>query len=114
MRLGHALRRTALAALVGVLPGVAAGGDAIEFDTLSLDQGLSQSIVERIVQDRTGFMWFATENGLNQFDGYRFTVHRHVPDDPLSLSYNELKALYEDGDGRLWVGTRRAGALPRR
>ena len=102
------LRRSAtltLAALLGVFPALAAGDEAIEFDTLSLEDGLSQSIVEHIVQDRMGFMWFATENGLNQFDGYRFTVHRHVPDDPLSISYNELKALHEDHNGRLWVGT---------
>ena len=105
MSLKRKLRWTVLVALVGVLPGVATAGENIEFDSLSLEDGLSQSIVERIVQDRQGFMWFATEDGLNRFDGYRFTVHRNVPGDPLSLSYNELKALYEDRDGRLWVGT---------
>jgi ligand-binding sensor domain-containing protein/serine phosphatase RsbU (regulator of sigma subunit) len=101
----RARRWIVLVALVGVWPGAADGGDAIEFDSLSLEDGLSQSIVERIVQDRQGFMWFATEDGLNRFDGYRFTVHRHDSGNPQSLSYNELKALYEDRDGRLWVGT---------
>ena len=81
-----------------------AGQERIGFSHLSLEQGLSQSIIEQIVQDRTGFMWFATEDGLNRFDGYRFVLYRNVPGDPESLSYNELKALYEDRDGTLWVG----------
>ena len=82
----------------------AVGGERIDFERLSLQEGLSQSIVEQIVQDRKGFMWFATEDGLNRFDGYQFTVHKNVPGDVNSLSYNELKAVYEDANGFLWVG----------
>ena len=71
-----------------------AGQNRIDFDRLSLEQGLSQSIIEQMVQDRKGFMWFATEDGLNRFDGYRFTVYKNVPGNPNSLSYNELKAVH--------------------
>jgi ligand-binding sensor domain-containing protein/serine phosphatase RsbU (regulator of sigma subunit) len=78
--------------------------DRIDFDRLSLEDGLSQSIIEAIVQDRQGFMWFATEDGLNRYDGYDFTVFRNQPGNSDSLGYNELKALYEDDDGILWVG----------
>jgi len=86
-----------------------AGQDRIDFDRLSLEEGLSQSIIEQMVQDRKGFMWFATEDGLNRFDGYRFTVYKNIPGDPNSLSYNELKALYEDREGILWVGIFESG-----
>lgn len=102
--------RAALAAAVAGLVLVApARGDPFELERLSLEQGLSQSILEGIVQDRLGFLWFATEDGLNRYDGYRFQVLRHDPDDPDSLSYNDLKCVYEDREGILWIGTFGAG-----
>ncbi|MCI0695433.1 STAS domain-containing protein [candidate division KSB1 bacterium] len=48
----------------------------LTFEQISIEQGLSQSIVFCIVQDRGGFMWFGTEDGLNKYDGYDFTVIR--------------------------------------
>ena len=77
----------------------------IRFENISTDQGLSQSTVNAIIQDRQGFLWFATEAGLNQYDGYRFTVYQHDPDNPRSLSSNVVLSSFEDRDGRLWVGT---------
>jgi len=62
------LRWASLIALSSVTSVTFAGQDRIDFDRLSLDQGLSQSIIEQMVQDRKGFMWFATEDGLNRFD----------------------------------------------
>ncbi len=96
--------RVSVAILAGVAVAASAGQERIDFGHLSLEQGLSQSIIEQIVQDRTGFMWFATEDGLNRFDGYRFALHKNVPGNPKSLSYNELKALHEDREGHLWIG----------
>jgi len=90
--------------------GIAAAAEPrIDFDRLSIDEGLSQSIVEQILQDRQGFMWFVTEDGLNRFDGYTFTVYRNVAGDPSSLSHNELKSIFEDGSGILWVGAFEGG-----
>ena len=89
--------------------GAAAAETRIDFDRLSIDEGLSQSIVEQILQDRQGFMWFVTEDGLNRFDGYTFTVYRNVAGDPSSLSHNELKSIFEDGSGILWVGAFEGG-----
>ena len=71
------------------------------FERISIEQGLSQSIVEGALQDQTGFMWFVTEDGLNRYDGYRFLVKKHVAGDPNSLSHNELKAIHEDSSGKL-------------
>jgi serine phosphatase RsbU (regulator of sigma subunit)/ligand-binding sensor domain-containing protein len=77
----------------------------LTFEQIFLEQGLSQSIVQCISQDRTGFMWFGTEDGLNRYDGYKFTVIRNNPEDPNSLSYNNITAIYEDRSGILWIGT---------
>ena len=74
--------------------------------------GLSQSAVNSIYQDRHGFMWFGTEDGLNCFDGYSFAVFRRDAADPASLSHNFVWAIVEDADGGLWVGTE--GGLNRR
>ena len=56
-----------------------------------------------------GFMWFATEDGVNRFDGHTFTVFKNQADNPNSLSYNEIKALCQDGKGMLWIGTFEGG-----
>ena len=85
----------------------------MRFEHLSLDQGLSQSYVTCMLQDRRGFMWFGTQDGLNLYDGYGFTVFKHDPADPGSLSHNAVWALYESHDGTLWVGTD-GGGLNRR
>ncbi len=71
---------------------------ARDFRHLSVEQGLSQSSVYSIAQDAQGFMWFATQNGLNRFDGYRFVQYPH------SLPSNEIQALLVDSNGQLWVG----------
>ncbi len=77
----------------------------LTFEQIFLGHGLSQSIVQCICPDRTGFMWFGTEDGLNQFDGYEFTGLRNDPADTNRLSYNNVTALCEDFFGNLWIGT---------
>ena len=79
------------------------------FEQISVEQGLSQSIVNFIIQDRRGYLWFGTEDGLNLYDGYGFSVLRSDPDDPYSLSYNQITALYEDRSGSIWAGTFNGG-----
>lgn len=77
----------------------------LRFERLSLEQGLSQSHVNCILQDRHGFLWLGTQDGLNRYDGYRFQVFKHDSRDPDSLANNTVWALFEDKDGVLWVGT---------
>jgi signal transduction histidine kinase/ligand-binding sensor domain-containing protein/DNA-binding response OmpR family regulator len=79
------------------------------FRHLTIADGLSQNTVAAILQDRRGFMWFGTKDGLNRYDGYSFLVFRHDPSDPSSLSDSDITALFEDREGRLWVGTRNGG-----
>ena len=84
-------------------------GDApvrdLRFTHLTTNDGLSQGYVVDILQDRRGFMWFATRDGLNRYDGYTFVVYKHHPNDPDSLSSNFLQDLMEDDRGNLWVAT---------
>lgn len=68
---------------------------SIRFDHISLEQGLSQSVVLDILQDRQGFMWFATQDGLNRYDGYNFKVFKYIMGN----------ALAEDSNGRLWIAS---------
>jgi len=77
----------------------------IKFERISLEQGLSQSSVYGILQDDKGFMWFGTQDGLNKYDGYNFTVHRPVPGDPNSLTHRFIWSIYQDQEGLFWIGT---------
>ena len=79
------------------------------FNHLGLEDGLSQSSIYGIVQDRRGFLWFATEDGLNRYDGYGFQVYKPDPDDPNSLADGFIQTLVIDRDGCLWIGTNNGG-----
>ncbi|MFD2934210.1 two-component regulator propeller domain-containing protein [Spirosoma flavum] len=77
----------------------------IRFTHLTTNQGLSQNNVTCILQDRRGFMWFGTQDGLNKYDGYTYTLYRNDPQKSSSLSHSYIRTLFEDKQGRLWVGT---------
>ncbi|OAQ38338.1 hybrid sensor histidine kinase/response regulator [Pedobacter psychrophilus] len=78
----------------------------IAFDKLTVEAGLSQSSVLSITQDKKGFMWFGTKDGLNRYDSQQFEVFRHHENDPNSLSSSQsIGALLTDRKGNLWVGT---------
>ena len=77
----------------------------INFTSLKTKDGLSSNTVNAILKDRYGLMWFATEDGLNKFDGTNFTVYKHKSDDPTGIQANNIRALHEDKSGNLWVGT---------
>ncbi|MCU7495690.1 MAG: GGDEF domain-containing protein [Ignavibacteria bacterium] len=77
----------------------------LKFSRISVDQGLSQSSVFSICQDKKGFLWFGTLEGLNKYDGYNFTVFRANQPAENSLSSSTIFKLYEDRQGTLWIGT---------
>ena len=65
----------------------------LRFEHLGVEDGLSQASIWNITQDRQGFMWFCTEDGLNRYDGRRVTVYRNIPFDPTSLSNSIILAV---------------------
>ncbi|MDR1202256.1 MAG: hypothetical protein LBL58_11625 [Tannerellaceae bacterium] len=69
------------------------------------EHGLSSTKVTTILQDNTNFLWIGTEDGLNRFNGYDFTVYKNQPGDSLSLISNHITALFQDSGNRLWVAT---------
>jgi signal transduction histidine kinase/ligand-binding sensor domain-containing protein len=91
----------------------AQGGHArandLRFAHLTTNDGLSQSNVKAILQDGRGFMWFATQDGLDRYDGNAFVVYKHNPNDPGSLSANLVMDLIEDDQGYLWIATYTGG-----
>ncbi|MEM6288578.1 MAG: two-component regulator propeller domain-containing protein, partial [Bacteroidota bacterium] len=78
---------------------------ADRFTHLGVADGLSQSTVTTILQDRDGFLWFGTDDGLNRYDGVSFTVYRHANEDTTSLASSRVLHLLEDRRGVLWVAT---------
>ena len=79
------------------------------YESVSIAQGLSQGMVYDILQDKEGFIWVGTKDGLNRYDGYNFKVFTNDPSRIKSLSSNSINKLFEDSKGRIWVGTENEG-----
>jgi len=71
---------------------------------ITINEGLSQNSALAIIQDRKGFIWIGTKDGLNRYDGIGFQVYRHTLDKN-SLVNNHIKCLYQDSGGNIWIGT---------
>lgn len=78
----------------------------ITFDQYSLKEGLSQGVVNAILQDKKGFIWIGTDDGLNRFDAYTFKIYRHIPSDSQTLPSSTILSLAENPHtGNIWIGT---------
>jgi len=82
---------------------------SVGFESLTIEQGLSQGMIYDLCQTRDGFLWVATKDGLNRYDGYNFKVYSHSPLDSFSLAEDNVTALFEDSRGLLWVGLESKG-----
>ena len=80
-------------------------GQEIRFKHLTTNEGLSQNAILAIVQDKDGYLWLGTKDGLNKYDGYEFTVFQHDPSDINSIASNYITALFTDQSGKIWIGT---------
>jgi ligand-binding sensor domain-containing protein len=78
--------------------------EPIQFQHFTEKDGLSHRTINCLLQDRRGFMWFGTPEGLNRFDGYSFRKFKHRSGDSTSLISNIINCLYEDRSGYIWVG----------
>ena len=122
MPIRHISRAFALCALLGALeagaavPDAAASGGVPEarpmyFEHLTMRDGLSQSTVMSILQDSQGYLWLATENGLNRYDGYSIREYRRERDNDHGLANDYIWSLAEDASGDLWLATSGGGVV---
>lgn len=74
-----------------------------KFENITVDNGLSQSSINSMVQDKFGFLWIGTQDGLNRYDGNNFKVYRHKDSDSTSLPNNHICRIYIDNENNLWV-----------
>lgn len=81
----------------------------VQLEVLNSANGLSQGMIYDILQDRFGFLWFATRGGLNRYDGYTFKALKNDPFNPYSISDNTVQTLLEDRRGWIWLGTENNG-----
>ena len=79
--------------------------NTLKFEHVSLEHGLSQSIVNFIIQDHRGFMWFGTNDGLNKYDGYSFSIFKNNSNDAASLGRSEVRTIAEIDSSSIWAGT---------
>lgn len=79
--------------------------DYLKIKYYSLEEGLSQVSCNSLIRDKSGFIWIATENGLNRFDGSEFKHFKYNKLDSFSVSGNYIKNLMLDKTGRIWIGT---------
>ncbi|MFH0757898.1 MAG: two-component regulator propeller domain-containing protein, partial [Bacteroidota bacterium] len=89
------------------LSGAVSNLDEIHFNHLSVEDGLSGNIINKIIEDSYGYIWIGTTNGLNRYDGTNVRVFYHDPQDSSSLSGNNVSAFAVDMDGDLWIGTKK-------
>ncbi len=81
----------------------------LSFDFYSQQQGLSNNQIHCVLQDKKGWMWIGTSQGVCRFDGYRFSVFKYDADDTTSLKGNLVRIVFEDSKGQIWVGTENGG-----
>lgn len=97
--------------LVLLLPllGLTADSTRLKFQHFRLEDGLSQNSVSCITQDKKGYMWFGTRDGLNKFDGYQFKIFKTNPFDSAGLTENQINSLVTDNHGLIWIGCASTG-----
>ena len=79
----------------------------ITFEHFSVAQGMYETNINSVIQDKTGFLWFGTWGGIEKYDGYNFTAYKQEPDNPNSINNQFVNTIYEDKEGNIWIGTRR-------
>lgn len=77
-----------------------------QFENISIRDGLSNNDIRDIAQDEYGYLWFASQDGLNVYDGYNVKIFKNDPDDSLSLPNNQVNSVFIDSRKDVWVGTK--------
>jgi signal transduction histidine kinase/ligand-binding sensor domain-containing protein/DNA-binding response OmpR family regulator len=98
-----------LACIPFYLTPVSAQDGRYSLENYTQENGLSNNQTHCIYQDRMGWIWIGTSQGLNRFDGYKYTIYKNDPDNKLSLQGDLVRAIFEDPNGNIWVGTENGG-----
>ena len=98
--------------ILALLPGILlhtnnnySQNKSVQFESLSLQKGVSLNLTYSLLQDSRGFIWFGTMYGLARYDGVNYITFRNDPVDSLSISFDDITSLFEDHNNNLWVGT---------
>lgn len=78
---------------------------SLKFKHISVKEGLSQATINGLTQDKYGFIWVGTQDGLNRFDGYEFKIFRNDPNNSKSISNSYILSIFKDSRENLWIGT---------
>jgi signal transduction histidine kinase/ligand-binding sensor domain-containing protein/ActR/RegA family two-component response regulator len=81
------------------------GNYRVRLTPVTINEGLSQGYIPCIIQDKRGYMWFTTKDGLNRYDGYKFNIYRHDAVDTTTISDNYTENIFEDSRGLFWIKT---------
>ncbi|GAB6011505.1 hybrid sensor histidine kinase/response regulator transcription factor [Viscerimonas tarda] len=98
-----------LCLLSSILPLFSDEGNNFHFYQISTKEGLSQNTVRTILEDKKGFIWAGTLNGLNRYDGYQIVTYKPHVGDSHSLIDHRIKDVFQDKDGLLWIKTYKNG-----
>ena len=79
-------------------------GSAQNGNIYSTNNGLSSALINQVMQDNRGYIWIATEYGLNKFDGIRFINYRNIPEDSASIKNNYVRTIFQDRDNNVLIG----------
>ncbi len=91
--------------LLALLADIASGQNYLSFEHLSIEDGLANNSVRTVFQDKEGYLWFGTLNGLSRYDGKQFKNFVYNPADSLSVSSNKIREIFQDGLGYIWLTT---------
>ncbi len=98
------LSKVLIALILGIIPTITFSQEKVlRFDHITVEDGLSQNTVQGIVQDKYGFMWFGTWEGLCKYDGYKFTIYRTEVGNHRTIHNNLIRMLYKDDKDNIWV-----------
>jgi ligand-binding sensor domain-containing protein len=88
-----------------IAANICSAQENIRFERITVNEGLSQSDIKSMVQDKFGFLWIGTRDGLNKYDGIEFTRFSREINDSTSLYFNQILDLQVDSSGNIWIGS---------
>lgn len=96
------MRKTFLAVFL-LISLITVGQNQIRFERITVEDGLSQSSINSMVQDNYGYLWVGTSDGINKYDGNKFYQYHHIDNDSTSIPNNRIRKLFVDESQNVWI-----------